>query len=797
MSEPQPRTTPPPPPSDELDVGRIREQVAARAAAPPGAERVREAQPMPSRVAAESELEAVTQMGDYLIERSDAVFPCWFGHDLVQRLRIEGALLDRTDFLDVRRTLEAIAVARKRAQASLQKPAPRITTTVGHLPVLEELHRDLDRVFTPAGDLQDRASQALYDLRRARRGLIGSIEGALRHLLRDPNHEKWLAEEYFTQVNGRYVVLVRTDARGHVPGVVQGQSKSGLSLYVEPMSMVERNNELIRSYLEEEAEIARILARLSSVARAHRDELAAALDLLSWLDSLAARARWAVEHSARAPQFSTDGTFDLRGARHPLLGQRCVPIELRTGPGDRVLVLGGANSGGKTVALKTTGLLHLLAKSGFPIPCDDGTRVAFFERVFCEIGDKQSIDANLSSFSSHVADVAVILRSARRGDLVLLDEFMTGTDPQEGSALAETVLLELAERGTVTVITTHYNSIKLLKDRHPGFKNYAVEFDRKTLRPTYRLLENEYGASAGIEIAGRFGLPQVLTDRARHLLAKGEGNIASILSKLELERTRARQEHERHRSLVEETERLQAAYQKQLEELTEERRVRLGKRIREERLELVALRDFVREAVRAGQAADAVQAIEERATTVERQEEELAPPPSSEPIYPGDRVLVLDLNAEGEVLDLGPRQATVKLASGMPVKTKPAALRKLGPAKSTRPGRGRVTLEVSQTSGTGGATVEAGEGPGLELNLIQMRAEDAKEKLAWYLDRAYARGYGEVRIVHGKGDGVLRKVVEEYLRASPYPLEWRLGGMGEGDTGVTIVRLSPAALASR
>lgn len=774
-------------PAEELDFHRIREQVAARAAAPTGAERVRGAGPLATRAEAESELDAVSQMGMYLAERSESTFPCFFDGSLVNRLKIERVLLDREDFLAIRRTLDAVAGLKKRAQQRLTAPADRIVRTLAQVPALDDLFRELNRVFSADGEIQDRASQALSDLRRNRRGLVGTIESGLRHLLRDAKLEKHLSEEYFTQANGRYVVLVRSDAKGHVPGIVQGQSKSGVSLYVEPLALVERNNELVRSFLEEEAEIARILAKLSTEVRSRHDELVVVLELMTWLDSLSARARWSQAHAARAPEFTSDFTFELRRARHPLLGERCIPIDVRTGPADRVLVLGGANSGGKTVALKTVGLLHLMARAGFPIPCDDGSRVAFFGRIFCEIGDKQSIDANLSSFSSHVSDVAVILQQARRGDLVLLDEFMTGTDPQEGSSLAEAVLMELAARGTLTIITTHYNSIKLLKDRYPGFKNYAVEFDWSTLRPTYRLLENEYGASAGIEIASRFGLPDALTARARELLEGPEGNVAAVISRLEAERTRARQDRDQHQHLVLEAERLRAEYEKQLTDLKEERRVRLGKQLREERLELSALREYVREAVRTGQFKAATEALEERAEIVEKHEESISLPLSTEPVQVGDRVLVLDLNVEGEVLDLGTRHATVQLETGVPLKTRPQALRKLAGHKPKRPLTGRVVVEVSP----GGSSSYSSDGEiGLELNLIQLRAEEAKERLAWYLDRASARGLHEVRIVHGKGDGILRRVVEEFLKRSVYAREWRAGELGEGDTGVTIVKLA-------
>ncbi|MBI4866826.1 MAG: Smr/MutS family protein [Candidatus Wallbacteria bacterium] len=781
----------PAPFSDELDFHRIREQVAARAAAAPGAARVRGLGPAPTREAARSELEAVTQMGHFLAERSETTFPCHYEAELLGRLQAEGVLLERTDFLNVRKTLDAIAGLRRKAGTALTVPAPRVTQTLAQLPPMGPLATAIDVVFSPHGEIQDRASPQLASIRRARRSLIASVESALKQLLRDSRLEKWLAETYFTQVNGRYVVLVRSDARGHVPGVVQGQSKSGLSLYVEPLAMVDKNNDLVNSYIAEEQEILRILRRLSEDVRANRPELELALMLLSWLDSLAARARWAQAAGARAPDFSDDFTFELRHARHPLLEDRCVPIDIRAGEADRVLVLGGANSGGKTVALKTTGLLHLMAAAGFPIPCDEGTRTAFFRHVHCEIGDKQSIDQNLSSFSSHVSDVVAILASAGPGDLVLLDEFMTGTDPQEGSALAEAILLELRDRGATTLITTHYNSIKLLKDRHAGFKNYAVEFDRRTLRPTYRLLENEHGASAGIEIAGRFGLQPKLLEAARALLERGEGSLSSMMSRLEEERSAARRGREAAEQSASEAERLRAEYEKLVAALKEERRTWLAKRVKEERADLVALRDFIREAVRTGQTQAASEALQERATELEKRELEAAPEASGEPLAVGDRVLVLDLNVEGELLDFGARHATVRLASGMPLKTRVEALRKLKEKpKAPRP---KGSVSVDGAAGRAGYSMESEETVPLELNLIQMRAEEAKEKLAWYLDRAWARGYEEVRIVHGKGDGILRRVVEEYLRASVYASEWRSGGHGEGDSGVTVVKLGSSS----
>ncbi|MBI3891623.1 MAG: hypothetical protein HY303_08855, partial [Candidatus Wallbacteria bacterium] len=373
-------------PGDELDFHRIREQVAARAAAAPGAARVRALAPRAARLDAQSELEAVTQMGHFLAERSECVFPCHYEAELLGRLQAQGVVLEHEDFLRVRRTLETIAGLRRKSGTPLNVPAPRVTQALSQLPPIPELARAIDGIFSQHGEIRDQASPQLAAIRKARRALVSTLESSLKQILRDSRLEKWLAESYFTQANGRYVVLVKADAKGHVPGVVQGQSKSGLSLYVEPLTLVEKNNQLVNSHIAEEQEILRILRRLSDETRRHSTDLERALDLLGWLDSLAARARWAQAAGALAPEFTEDFTFELRRARHPLLGERCVPIDLRAGPSDRVLVLGGANSGGKTVALKTTGLLHLMASSGLPIPCAEGTRVAFFGNVFCEIG---------------------------------------------------------------------------------------------------------------------------------------------------------------------------------------------------------------------------------------------------------------------------------------------------------------------------------------------------------------------------------------------------------------------------
>jgi len=694
----------------------------------------------------------------------------------LSRVAPDGAILEAELLIALRDTYRTVLECHE-ASDELSRYYPRLFGVVQGLPYHAPFHHELEKVFTPRGEIADDASDELGTLRKQQRTLQRRIEHSLDRLLRDPDRNRYLAEDYYTQLNERYVVLVKADNKGRIPGIVQGESASGLSLYVEPLEIVESNNSAIEAKVEEQREIRRILRRLSDRAHAFRDEYPTLLEGLAWLDSTRARALYAQVTRASVPVFVDDLTLRVVQARHPLLGERCVPIDLALSEGDRILVLSGVNSGGKTVALKTVGLLSLMAQSGMHVSAGHDTKLPLCDRVACEIGDQQSIAQNLSSFSSHVTHVSRILGNLGTRTLLLFDEFMTGTDPEEGAALAEAVLADLARREVLALATTHYGPLKLLPKKYPGFVNVAVEFDWERLSPTFRLLCGVPGSSLGLDIASRFGMPQPVVEAARGFVDSGKSALSDMIRDLEEQLVRATAERKELAELVLLTERERTSNKNRWEALEKARLAELDALKAREIEEMESFKTTVHQALRHGPAPDLPGRIQEKIRLKEKELDSSRPPPP-EGLKPGDWVRISNMRESGLVMEIRKdRQTAMVLVNGIQIKTALSSLVVTQPPPKP--------VKQKTVAGTS-ARLVAKDLP-LELNLISLRVEEALEQLSEYMDAAYARSYREVRIVHGKGTGALRSAVDRFLKTCPMVKSHRLGAFGEGEGGVTIV----------
>jgi DNA mismatch repair protein MutS2 len=782
----------------ELEFDQVLAGVATHASCALGRDRVRALVPLADRSRVDSEIAAVGEARLLAAERPELSFATPLDARFLSLVGKQGLALEPEMLVGLRDTYCTVAGAQA-AVRRLEGDYPLLEAEILGLPHHADLAAELDRVFTPRGEIADTASPDLAALRREQRSLVRRVEQLLERLLGDPGRSRYLAEDYFTVHTDRYVVLVKAEFKGKVPGLVQGESSSGLSLYVEPLEIVELNNACIEARVEEAREVRRILRELSDRVHSRRDDMQRLLDGLGWLDSVAARARHATACEAVPPRFATGLGLALAAARHPLLADRCVPLDLALAGDDRVVVLSGVNSGGKTVALKTVGLLVLMAQSGLHVPAGADTVLPFVDRVASEIGDQQSLSQNLSSFSSHVTHVSSILSRLGTRSLLLFDEFMTGTDPDEGAALAEAILADLAARGDVlALVTTHYGPLKLLPRRYERFLNVAVEFDWERLAPTFRLLGGVPGSSLGLDIATRFGIPDRLVAAARDLVESGRSSFAGLVAELEAEHARARAAREELSAALESARRERDEQTKTFATLEKERLAELS-RLKEHQIdEMESFKARVHEALRppagGGPARPPPQLTGEIQERIRSKEAELAvarraahPPASGLPAQ-GDWVRVHNMREPGIVVELRRDGRTaVVLINGVKVRASLEAMERIAPpsppaaAGAARPPRG--------AAGGGASFRLAGSGPEREINLIGLTVDEALEQLGRYLDAAAARGYREVRVVHGRGTGRLREAIARYLKSAKLVRSFRPGRYGEGEGGVTIVEL--------
>jgi DNA mismatch repair protein MutS2 len=722
--------------------------------------------------------------------------------NLVQRAA-KGARLQPTELLQV---LDMVTAARNLRRALLRLPEvetrfPHLREFADHLAELPDLETDINRSIGPRGDVLDTASAELGKIRRDVRVAHSRLMERLNSLVSGSKYASVLQDSIVTTRDGRYVVPVRADARAQLQGVVHDTSASGQTLFVEPFEIVELNNRWRERQLDEQHEIDRILDALSEKIGARAGEISNSVEATAAVDLAMAKARLAFTMRAHRPALWSEAAsnpnghpkhrISLRRARHPLLDPAAVvPIDVDLGEDFRVLLITGPNTGGKTVALKTLGLLTLMAQTGLFVPADDSSVVSVFPAVFVDVGDEQSIAQSLSTFSGHIRTVIAMLKQVTPDDLVLLDELGAGTDPQEGSALARAIVSRLLQLGPLVIATTHYPELKAYAFATPGVENASVEFDVETLAPTYRLMIGVPGRSNALAIAGRLGMPREILEIASGMLDPDELRVDSLLQDIRrrrdeadamLERARADEEHARGLRDTAARELQQAEYERreartvalsEAESDLEEARETL-KRLRRDREALQITREHLDDRRReVDQATDRVRKF--------RRDKLKSPLPTlgRKPISAGDRVRVVPLDQEGEVIAVDGGMADVML--GAPKTRQPTgSLERLGRARDEQTARPIV--------------MPAASGPvNLELDLRGYRAAEIEAMLDEYLEHAYRAGMPFVRIIHGKGTGALRKVVKEVLSAHPAVASHEIAPANQGGDGATVALLRGA-----
>jgi DNA mismatch repair protein MutS2 len=773
--------------------------VAALATSAAGRAGVLALRPATRAAEVEEELRTVAEAAELLRRQPEWGMPALpeIG-DALQRLRVEGSMWEGGELRAAATLMASGAAARGFLDA--QEEAPRLHALVEGVWDAPPLRAEIARAVGEDGEVLDDASPLLARVRREIRTLRGRLVRRLEEYMASLPPEHRVSDASVTVREGRYVIPVRREGRGSVGGLVHGESATGGTLFVEPPLALEHMNRLRELEGEEEREVRRILRELTGRLRPHRQELAELLEALTRLDTLYARGRYAARHDAVMPRVVPPGSgLRVVRGRHPLLlaqGAPVVPFDLELAPEQRTLLVSGPNTGGKTVLLKAIGLISLLAQSGVIPPVAEGTRLPLFTEVFGDIGDEQSIEASLSTFSAHLRNLAETLSGADGGSLVLVDEIGSGTDPTEGAALARAILLELTRRGALTVATTHLGQLKLLATEDERVVNASLEFDAERLEPTYRLQTGMPGRSYGLAIARRLGLPAELLEEAEAALPQGERDVGRLLLELEtrerqltarLEEVSAREAESARR--LEEAEARQAELAARAEDA--ERRAR-----QQARDLLLGARQEVERAIQEVRGAASAEALEEAARGARRRVEEAArrqrekaPAPQrpaprapqrrpAPPLAAGERVRVLSLGRTGTVLELREGRATVE-TGGMRLQLAVSDLEPAPESEEQRPAPRRA-------SGTRtGFEADART----EVDLRGLRVEEMDLALGRALDAAVVSGLPSLRIIHGLGTGALRERVGEVVAADPRVASARPGERGEGGLGVTVVEL--------
>ncbi|MEE1009977.1 MAG: endonuclease MutS2 [Agathobacter sp.] len=716
----------------------------------------------------------------------------------LKRLEI-GASLNSGELLRISSLLELAkrAKAYDRSNKDDEK-SDSLSELFADLSPLSPLYEEIRRCILSEDEIADDASPALFKIRKSIRGMNDRIHAQLTSIMNNSNTRTYLQDAVVTMRDGRYCLPVKAEAKGNVPGMVHDQSSTGSTLFIEPMAVVNLNNELKELLIKEEDEIEIILANLSQKVAENSDEIRCDYHILSELDFIFAKAAYAKSYNGVAPSFNEDGIIDIRKARHPLLDPKTVvPIDIRLGEDYKQLIVTGPNTGGKTVSLKTIGLLTLMGQAGLHIPAGDRSRLAIFHEVFADIGDEQSIEQSLSTFSSHMTNIVRILEKADSKSLCLFDELCSGTDPTEGAALAISILSRLGLYGATTMATTHYSELKVYALTTDNVENACCEFDVETLSPTYRLLIGIPGKSNAFAISSKLGLEEDIIEDARLRINKKDVDFEELLANLEKSRQTIEKEEATINNYKLEIEKLK----KQLENKQEQLDKRKDKIIREANEEafniLKEAKDLADTTIRNfnkyGTAHAPMSQMEKERTNIgnklSEKEKKLSGLNKKEvkkntkapkKLRIGDTVIVLSMNLKGTVHTLPNAKGDLYVQMGIlrsQVNINDLILVNEDAASTTKKFHGTGSkLKMSKAMNISS-----------EVNLIGMRVDEAISKLDKYLDDAYLTHLTTVRVVHGKGTGALRNAVHDHLKRMKNVKEYHLAEYGEGDAGVTIV----------
>jgi len=708
------------------------------------------------------------------------------------KLAAVGATLSPKALLDIAEALKASRVVRN-ALVTDREDTPLMTEMGSRLATNRSLEEEIFNAIISEDEISDHASTDLYNIRRHMRQINDKVRDKLNSIIRSSNMQKYLQDAIITMRNDRYVVPVKAECRQFVPGLVHDQSGSGSTLFIEPMSVVEAGNELKQWMAKEKQEIERILAEFSARVAPDAALIASNLGILSNIDMIFAKAMLGREMKAVPPKLNTEGRINLIRARHPLIDpEKVVPSNLWLGGDFTTLIITGPNTGGKTVTLKTVGLMALMTQSGMQIPASYGSEMAIFDEVFADIGDEQSIEQSLSTFSSHMTNIVNILDAVTDKSLALFDELGAGTDPTEGAALAMSILEHLLKQKVTTMATTHYSELKVFALTTRGVENASVEFNVETLRPTYRLSIGVPGKSNAFEISRKLGLPDFLIDDAGARLTKDQVRFEDVIANAEYHRQVAEKERKLAEEAHIETTRLRDEAERLQKELASRREDEIRKAKAEARKIMVkAQRDAETiiadlKKVRAGANVKEHELHELRGrlqSGVDANSESIAVKDEGkapDKVNIGDTVELVNLGVKAEILTLPDARGECTVQAGA-LKLK-ANLKNM---RMSTPDKPKANAK-KKAGGAANISVRAVE---RECDVRGMNVEEAILAIDMFLDGAMLNKLNEVNVIHGKGTGVLRAGVQKHLRSHPAVKEFRLGRYGEGEDGVTVVTL--------
>jgi len=793
-----------------LEFYKVRDIVAKLAASDPGREVIEGIVPETGFAAVERSLKEVSELRSYLDGRKS--FPLGGIVDIRSALKksgTEGAMLAPDELLGVMSVAKASRLLGQAVRKSGEGYA-LLKARATNLVVFETLEAELTRSIGDDGEMLDSASPELRRIRRSMTSVRDRIQKELEAIIHGPAYAKYVQEPVITMRGERYVLPLKPNFRMAIKGIVHDHSATRSTVFVEPEKTVELNNKLAGLKSDEQREIERILWNLTALVREDAEGLGYALEALAFMDSLNARAVYALETGGRMPVLKPGGKVELGGARHPLLIkslgiENTVPVDVSLGGEHNCIVITGPNTGGKTVTLKTVGLLTLMAQAGLLIPASPDSTVTVFGKVFSDIGDEQAVEQNLSTFSSHISNVVRVLDEADSETLVLLDELGAGTDPAEGSALGVAILEELNRRGARVIVTTHHGALKVFAANTPGVTNASVEFDPDSLMPTYRLLVGRPGRSNALHIAKRLGIPESVIDSASKMKDSEDVRVDGLIDRLEKEARAARRDREKAAKELYEARLERNRLEEELKKAENERKD-AGRKAKEKATGVLSslrfkLRELEGLSKKAGGASkDEVRRVSRDVKRLEGELKAAADLPVREPevkadietLSKGVRVRVYKYNKDGRVLSVDvPKRRVVVEVGALKVTLTPDELEPVDrPKRAAKAETAAFTLTHED-----GASAEGDFGPSGEIKLIGMRAAEAIELLDKYLDKCLQSGMVSVRIIHGRGTGALRRAVAEHLEGhlgvAGYGPEMKGGPEGGGlpDEAVTVATL--------
>ena len=711
----------------------------------------------------------------------------------VSRLR-KGSNLGTAELLGMALLLENTLRVRSYGKRD-ESSADSLSDMFEVLAPLSPLCKDIRRCILSEDEIADDASSELRAIRRKQKSVNDRIHTQLSKMVSD-TYRTYLQDAVITMRDGRYCIPVKSEYKGSVPGMIHDQSQSSSTFFIEPAAVVSLNNDLRQLELEESAEIEKILASLSEQCRENTDEIESNINIISELDFIFAKASYAISTNASRPVYNEDGIIRLKKARHPLLpAKEAVPINVTLGDEYDLLIVTGPNTGGKTVSLKTVGLLCLMGQAGLHIPASDKSELSVFDEVYADIGDEQSIEQSLSTFSSHMKNIVTILKHADKKSLCLFDELGAGTDPTEGAALAISILDTIHSKGIRCMATTHYSELKIYALNTPGVENAGCEFDVESLKPTYRLLTGIPGKSNAFAISSKLGLDEAIIKKARAQISENDSSFEDVIARLEKDRVTIEENRRQAENYRHDIEVLKNTYEQRKEKIAEQKE-RILEEARQEAREILKnakdLADSVIRDINKGGGGD-IRSLEEgrsalrkamndNASSIKEKKTSSAPKHKASDFSIGCDVRIISMDLTGHVHTKPDQKGNLVVQCGiMNINTNISDLEMIE-SKDNKSGK-----EFAKKFASSKGTLSKASSISSEINLIGLTVDEAIAQLDKYLDDAYLSHLSSVRIVHGKGTGTLRSAVTQYLKKVKYVGNYRAGEFGEGDAGVTIV----------